>query len=162
MADDSKKTTHTQREEIYQDIIKGVDYHLVKVEPSKIDKDGLSKCIKEALEEIINHFPNEKYLYDGKAKFGVENPNLETLVKADALVKGVGAASIIAKVHKDRLMEEHAKTYPQYGFETNSGYGTPKHIQAIIDYGYTPIHRRSYKIKQLQDKEIKDSTDLLF
>jgi len=147
---------------MFNNLIEQVDYHIVVKTAEEIDKKGLSNCIKESLEEIIEHFGDEQYLYDGSNKFNCVYPKLEVLVKADAKVKLVGAASIIAKVIKDRKMIEHSKTYPEYGFETNSGYGTKKHIQAIKDYGYTPIHRKSYKVKELEEDSGKKTTDLLF
>ena len=108
-ADDSKKTTVSQREKMYDKIVENVNYHIVVKNNTEIDDKGLSQCIKECLEEIIDYFPNRKYLYDGKAKFNCTEPNLEVLAKADALVKGVGAASILCKIIKDRSMKQHHK-----------------------------------------------------
>ena len=162
MANDSKQTTHKEREKMLVEILKGVEHCTVITTAIEIDKIGLSQAIKQSLETIIAYFPNEKYLYDGNKVFGVENSNLETLVKADTLVKSVGAASIIAKSQKDKLMLEHHQEYPQYSWDTNMGYITKKHVTAIMEYGYTPYHRKSYKIKALEDKASKDTTNLLF
>jgi len=161
-ADDSKKTSLKQREDMFNDIISQVDYLVVVKTAKEIDDKGLSNCIKECLDEIIEYFPNEKYLYDGDKKFNCIEPNLETLVKGDAKVKLVGAASIIAKVIKDRKMVEHSETYPEYGFETNSGYATKFHINAIKLFGYTPIHRMSYNVKELEYWKNEQQTNLLF
>jgi ribonuclease HII len=162
-ADDSKKTTHKQREEMVDKIKSNVQHCTVIKTAEEIDEKGLSLCLKECLETIIEYFgEDEKYLYDGNKTFGVDNPNLETLVKADAKVKTVGAASIIAKHTKDLLMQQHHIEFPQYGWDTNAGYITKKHVQAILEHGYTKYHRKSYKIKELEDKEIKDKTDFLF
>ncbi|MDO9207463.1 MAG: ribonuclease HII, partial [Sulfuricurvum sp.] len=88
------------------------------------------------------------YLYDGNCSFGI--PGLKTLVKADATVPEVSAASILAKVSRDREMIELSSLYPQYGFEGHKGYGSSAHIEAIRKYGYCDIHRKSFKLKSLQ------------
>lgn len=159
---DSKTTKKEQRKRLFEKIKDKVEYHLVEIPPSRIDDMGLSKSIKGALEEIINHFGDKKYLYDGKAKFGVENENLETLVKADGKVISVSCASIIAKYHLDLKMEEFDKKYPEYGFLNNAGYATKAHIQAVKDYGFLKEHRMSYNVKELEYLKNKDTTDLLF
>lgn len=161
-ANDSKQTTFKEREKLVKLVKANTEYFTVVTTAEEIDKIGLSTVIKDSLEKIIEFFPNEKYLYDGNKTFGVENPNLETLVKADAKVKGVGAASIIAKHLKDSLMLEHHKEFPQYCWDTNAGYITKKHVEAILEYGYTPYHRKSYKIKEIEEKENQEKTDFLF
>ena len=143
---DSKTTTKEQRKELYAKIIDNVDYHMVQIPPKKIDSDGLSKCIKGALNEIAGHFLGRKIVYDGKAKFGCEYPLLKTEVKADSKVVAVSCASIIAKYNLDLIMEEYHQKWPEYNFIKNSGYATNEHIVAIKKYGYTPVHRKSYKI----------------
>lgn len=157
---DSKTTKKKQRSEMINKIKENTEYFLVFIDNTKIDSDGLSKCIKDALNEIKEHFPDRQYLYDGNKTFGTTD--IETLVKADAKVIGVSCASIIAKYTLDLKMEEFDSLYPQYGFLSNSGYGTKAHIEAIKKYGYCPIHRRSYNIKELSGLESKDQTDFLF
>lgn len=161
---DSKTTTKEQRKELYDKIITKVDYHLVRISPQNIDKHGLSKSIKGALEEIINHFPDKKFIYDGKAKFGVENPMLETEIQADSKVVAVSCASIIAKYNLDLLMEEYHKNYPNYGFDTHAGYATKKHIQSVKEYGFLEDHRMSYNVKELEEfkQSINGSSNILF
>lgn len=159
---DSKTTNKKQRKELFEKIKDKVDFHLVEIPPETIDTIGLSRGIKGALEEIINHFGDRKFIYDGKAKFGVENQDLETLVKADGKVVSVSCASIIAKYHLDLAMEKYDEMYPNYGFINHSGYGTKAHIQAIKDYGFLPIHRMSYNVKELEYLKNKDNTDILF
>ena len=90
---------------------------------------------------------------DGNTTFGIENIN--SLIKADATVPEVSAASILAKVSRDRYMIDIASTYPQYNFDKHKGYGTKAHIDAIIEYGYCDIHRKSFKIKRLEELKIK-------
>ena len=90
----------------------------------------------------------DEYLFDGNSTFGVAN--LQTLVKADATIAEVSAASILAKVTHDRDILELDKEYPQYGFAKHKGYGTALHVEMIKQYGYTPVHRKTYKIKALE------------
>ena len=144
--DDSKKLTEKRRENLYE-IVKNSSKHFIyEVNAAKIDEIGLSKSIKECLEAIKNHFgADANFLFDGNSSFGVEG--IPTLVKADAKVQAVSAASILAKVYRDRQMIEYAKVYPEYGFEKHKGYGTKAHLEAIDKFGYCEIHRRSFKIK---------------
>jgi len=142
---DSKKLTEKRREMLYEKIIQNSSYYIVSVPSSKIDTDGLSHCMQEALQNIQKHLQADTYLFDGNTTFGVSN--LQTQIKADADVLEVSAASILAKVTHDRAIREAAKEYPMYGFDKHKGYGTKAHIEAIKKYGYTPYHRQSYKIK---------------
>jgi len=162
-ADDSKKLSPKQREEMVDKVKRNVQHCTVITTAEDIDKNGLGPSIKKSLETIINYFgDDEHYLYDGNKTFGVTHPNLETLVKADAKVKGVGAASIIAKHTKDTIMINHHEEYPMYNFLNNAGYATKDHIEAIKEHGYTPIHRKSYNVKELEAWKNKQSSDLLF
>lgn len=154
-AKDSKKLTKSKRQNGYFKFQRELEYKIVVISPDMIDEFGLSKCITMALYEIINHFPNQRYLYDGKSKFGCKVNSLETMIKADDKVSLVGAASVMAKTIKDQLMVKHDRDYPEYGFESNSGYGTAKHVDAIREFGYTPIHRMTYNIKALKNNKIK-------
>ena len=145
---DSKKLSEKKREQFFIQILKQSTYHIVSFSPLEIDTLGLSCCIKNALVEIIQTLDAEQYLFDGNTTFGVQN--LQTMVKADAKVAEVSAASILAKVTRDNAIKASAKLYPQYNFTTHKGYGTKKHIELIKKYGYSPIHRKSYTIKSLQ------------
>ena len=98
--------------------------------------------------EIKAQISADRYLFDGNSRFGVDG--LETMVKADAQIPTVMAASIIAKVSRDRLMVELDGKYPQYGFAGHKGYGTAAHIEAIRTHGLSEIHRESFKPKALQ------------
>ena len=143
---DSKKLTEKKREKLYEIIKESSKYFIYKVEAKRIDEIGLSRAIKECLEAIKSYFGEEtNFLFDGNSSFGVEGIN--TLIKADAKVKAVSAASILAKVYRDKQMVEYSKIYPEYGFEKHKGYGTKAHIEAIERYGYCQIHRLSFKIK---------------
>jgi len=144
--DDSKKLTAKIREQLYEKIIKNSKYYIYEAKASKIDKIGLSKCLKEALIEIQDCFGDGYvYIFDGNCNYGESNIN--TLVKADSKIKSVSAASIIAKVYRDRQMIELDKKYPNYNFKSHKGYGTKAHIEAIKEFGYCKIHRKSFKIK---------------
>ncbi len=145
---DSKKITEKKRYQLFDTVIKSTQYHIVIKSPQEIDEKGISKCMQEALEEIKTHLNAEEYLFDGNTTFGVKD--LKTMVKADGKVPEVSAASILAKVTHDRNIITDAQKYPEYGFEKHKGYGTSPHIASIQQYGYSPIHRKSYKIKALQ------------
>jgi ribonuclease HII len=145
---DSKKLSEKKRESLFDEIIANSTYHIVRFDSSTIDQFGLSHCLSSGLREIMSAIGEADYLYDGNCSFGIAN--LKTLVKADATVPEVSAASILAKVTRDREMVELAPLYPQYGFEGHKGYGSSMHIEAIREYGYCEIHRKSFKLKSLQ------------
>lgn len=154
--DDSKKLTEKKREKLFDIIKENSFYHIVFTSAKKIDQLGLSICLQNSIKEIMENIDAKGYLMDGNTAFGIEN--LHYLIKADAKIQEVSAASILAKVSRDRYMCEIASSYPNYSFETHKGYGTKKHIEAIKEYGYTDIHRRSFKIKQLENFKIKEPT----
>lgn len=154
--DDSKKLTEKKREQLF-DIIKENSFHyIVFSSAEKIDKVGLSRCLQESIKEIMKNLDAQQYLMDGNTAFGIAN--LHYLIKADAKIKEVSAASILAKVSRDRYMCEISSKYPNYAFEKHKGYGTKAHIEAIVTHGYSDIHRRSFKIKQLETFTIKEPT----
>lgn len=153
---DSKKISEKKRELLYPQIIQNSIYHIVSFPAHAVDELGISECMSIALQEIQEHIKADTYLFDGNTDFGVSN--LETLVKADATVPEVSAASILAKVTHDREMIEFSKQYPEYSFEKHKGYGTKAHVEAIIEHGYTPEHRRSFKLKSLKGITIKSHT----
>jgi ribonuclease HII len=144
---DSKVLTEKRRDELYEQIIENADYHIVPFSPEMIDKKGLSHCLAQGLEEIMDNLKAQSYLFDGNQTFGVLGVN--TMVKADGKIPEVSAASILAKVTHDKAMIEASKAFPEYGFEKHKGYGTKAHIEAIKEHGYTKVHRRSFKVKAL-------------
>ncbi len=145
---DSKKLTAKQRERLYEHIITCSTYHRVTFSAQTIDANGISYCLREGLLEIMATLSCERYLFDGNSSFGVSG--VETQIKADASIAEVSAASIIAKVTRDREMAAFAQHYPDYGFERHKGYGTALHIQKIKEHGYCDIHRRSFRLKALE------------
>ncbi len=142
---DSKKISEKKREALYPIIIQNSQHHIISFSPQEIDKIGLSLCLSRGLESILNHLQAEVYLFDGNQTFGVLG--VTTMVKADSKIAEVSAASILAKVTHDRAIIQASKHYPNYGFEKHKGYGTKAHIEAIREFGYSPIHRKSFKIK---------------
>ncbi len=151
---DSKKLTAKKREALYELIVKDSEFHVVKFSAKQIDDNGISWCLKQGLESIMKNLKTSKYLFDGNTTFGVEG--LETMVKADGKIAEVSAASILAKVTHDRDILVEAKKYPEYQFEKHKGYGTALHIEMIKQYGYCEIHRRSYKVKALENVNITE------
>jgi ribonuclease HII len=145
---DSKQLSAKKREQLFDLIVENTTYHIVKHSAQLIDELGLSQCMKNSLEEIVATLHADKYLFDGNTSFGVAR--LETMIKADTKVAEVSAASILAKVTRDRSMVEMAKLYPQYDFEKHKGYITKLHVEKIKEFGYCKIHRKSYKVKALE------------
>lgn len=145
---DSKKLSEKKREILFDIILTNSDSKIVRFSAQQIDTLGLSACLKMGLEEIMNSLNAEDYLFDGNSKFGVSG--LRTLIKADALIAEVSAASILAKVTRDREMVQLDTLYPHYGFAEHKGYGTCAHVQAIQKHGHCEIHRKSFKLKALQ------------
>ncbi len=148
--DDSKKLTEKKREELFPMIVEQTRHHIVSFSAGEVDDLGISECLRRGLQSIQEFFGYEmNYLYDGNSTFGV--PDLQTLVKADAKVQEVAAASILAKVTRDREIVAAASQYPEYGFEKHKGYGTKDHIEAIVKHGRSPVHRRTFRIKEIDE-----------
>jgi len=145
---DSKKLSEKKREELFELIKQNSVYHIVFVDNDTIDKKGLSFAIKSALTEIKEKIAAKRYIFDGNSAFGIDG--LETLIKGDIKIKEISAASILAKVSRDRYMLQMDKKYPEYNFKSHKGYITKEHIELIKKYGYCDIHRKSYKLKALE------------
>ncbi len=147
--DDSKKLSQKKRELLAEEIKKrALAYTIVEVSEKEIDEINILEAtklgMKRALETLA--IPPQTVLTDGNMTLDISFPQ-RSVIHGDALSYSIGAASIIAKVYRDRLMDEFAKQYPQYAFESNKGYGTAAHIQAIQEYGLCPIHRRTFTKK---------------
>ena len=111
----------------------------------QIDKYGLLHATFLAFEMALSGLKNkpDKILIDGRDKFKFIIPH-ESIIKGDLKIKSISAASVVAKVTRDRIMIEYAKQYPNYGFDEHKGYGTSRHQRALNDHGACKIHRFSY------------------
>ena len=156
---DSKKLSEKKREIAYKEIIENaLDYGIGIVDAKRIDEINIYEATKEAMHMAISKL---KISYDliltDAMKLQNEKAEVIPLIKGDAKCECIAAASIIAKVTRDYILEEYDKKYPQYGFKSHKGYGTKKHIEAIKQYGIIKdFHRESYEpIKSLiKNKQI--------
>ncbi len=143
---DSKKLSAARREELCA-IIKdeAVSYGVGIVSPAVIDEINILQATYEAMRIAIGKMAirPEHILADAVTIPSVGIPQ-KGIIKGDAKSMSIAAASIVAKVERDAIMDEYAKIYPQYGFDSNKGYGSAQHISAIKEYGLTPIHRLSF------------------
>lgn len=149
---DSKLLSAKQRTEKAIVIRASADFFIVEhIGPEFIDARGVTESLQAAVRKILqkNDKAPDLILLDGKHNFLQDITSARTVIKGDMVCASIAAASILAKVERDELMREYALQYPEYGFETNMGYGTPKHIASIREYGITPIHRRSFLRKIL-------------
>lgn len=152
---DSKKMSLAAREGILADVLACGDVGHGWVEASEIDIQGLTTAMRlgvdRALSEIGAQY-NEPIVVDGNVNYCAEKfTNAQTVIRADARYPAVSAASVVAKVLRDRFMTEQAKQYPHYGFDKHVGYGTRLHRDRLLAYGPCLIHRKSYKpIRALQ------------
>ncbi len=148
---DSKKLSKKRREELF-DIIcqRALAYSVFEVDEKRIDKINILNATFEAMNGAVKGLKIKPgyVLIDGNRIKGMDIAH-ETIVKGDAKSASVAAASILAKVSRDRYMEQMSRLYPGYGFEAHSGYGTKAHIEAIKKYGVCPIHRHSFLTKIL-------------
>lgn len=154
---DSKQLSAKKREELYDIIMKeavavGVGY----ASPARIDEINILQATYEAMREAVSKLPVKPQilLNDAVTIPRVEIPQVP-IIKGDAKSVSIAAASIIAKVTRDRLMEEYDKIMPEYGFASHKGYGSKSHIEAIKTYGPTPIHRRTF-IKNFINEEQRE------
>ena len=153
---DSKKVTKKNRERLYDEIMNTAYSVSISVRNQDcIDKINILNATKECMKEC---FENSKVKPDLLLVDAVKLElceNEKAIIKGDETSYAIACASIIAKVYRDRLMEEYAIKYPCYDFENNVGYGTKKHIEAIQNYGITPIHRLSFLSKIIGENECK-------
>ena len=142
---DSKKLTEKKRNELYDKIINtAVSYSIVQVDKDTIDDINILNATKQGMKMAIKNLNIEPYIVLIDAvKLDIDQKQ-ESIIKGDAKSYNIAAASILAKVYRDRLMLDYAKQYPQYGFEKHKGYGTKYHIDALKQNGACPIHRRTF------------------
>ena len=150
---DSKKCTRISREQWNEKICKEFPFAVASVSPHVIDKKGISFATKLAVSRCLNklllkcsmfHVPCFMILLDGSLSAPLAYKNQRTIVKGDEKIPVIAAASIMAKVHRDKFMVRLHKKYPLYGFHTHKGYGTVIHRAAIQQHGLCRIHRVSF------------------
>ena len=150
---DSKVLSEKKREKLFDEIKEKSKYHIVFKSAKEIDDFGISFCLKSSILEIMEQLQefSNNFLMDGNTNFGIQN--LKKEIKADAKYAQVSAASILAKVSRDRFMDEISPLYANYNFHKHKGYGTKAHIEAIREFGRSDIHRFSFKLKALGETE---------
>lgn len=148
---DSKKVSEKRREEMFETLVayakEGTLSFCVKsVDAPTIDRVGISSAIASCVEAGVRSLadPHTSHVYLDGSLHAPKEYSQETVIDGDASIPAIMLASIAAKVSRDRVMKQLAKTYPHYGFEQHKGYGTKLHIHAIRTMGLTPIHRRSF------------------
>ena len=149
---DSKKLSAKKREKLAEEIKRVARaYSIVEVDEGTIDEINILQAtrvgMKRAVEELS--LTADMVLTDGNMTIDIAAPQ-SAIVKGDALVYSIGAASILAKVYRDALMAKFAEEFPEYGFERNVGYGTAEHIEAIREVGICRIHRKTF-VKKFWD-----------
>jgi ribonuclease HII len=143
---DSKQLSEKKREELYDEILeKAIAYGIGSVPPNQIDEMNILQATYEAMRKAIG---NLKVKPDLLLNDAVTIPHVDIkqvpIIKGDAKSISIAAASIVAKVTRDRMMGAYHQIFPQYDFASNKGYGSAKHIEAIKEHGLTPIHRRTF------------------
>ena len=144
---DSKKVTEKRREKLY-DIIKeeAISYSIAVIDQDVIDDINILNATKKGVTEVVDGLDvkPDLILVDALTHINTRGIPYKPLVKGDARCYNIAAASILAKVTRDRIMRQWDEIYPEYGFSSNKGYGTAKHIAAIKEYGLCSIHRISF------------------
>lgn len=144
---DSKKLSEKKREKLYEEITKNaVAYSVAFVEPSVIDEINIRMATHKAMQKAVSDLKvrADFLLVDGNDRIAFDGIESEYVVKGDARFECIAAASIVAKVTRDRYMVEMDSVYPHYGFAKNKGYGTKEHMLGIREYGITDIHRKTF------------------
>ncbi len=145
---DSKVLSKVQRELLAKSIYKlAAAVSLGWVTSKEVDEYGLTRAVRLAMERAVAAIKTDydQLVVDGNYNYLAENPKSHALIKADAVIPAVSAASIVAKVARDKYMTELAIAFPQYGFEKHVGYGTVAHLVALKINGVSMHHRHSYK-----------------
>lgn len=149
---DSKKMSEKARNEMFDYLKKHAHCAISIQNAERIDSIGITGALAEGVREVYNKLKNkaEITIFDGSWD-PIEEDGFYTLIDADDKVKEASAASIIAKVVHDRIMYKYAEKYPEYMFEQHKGYGTKLHREMILEYGRSPIHRKTFKVKGYDD-----------
>ena len=149
---DSKQLTAKKRQVLYDLICAEASaFKIVSVSPQEIDLINILQATMVGMQRCADEIqPSPDYLLVDGNRYPVTNIQGQAVVKGDCLSKSIAAASILAKVARDRKMVEFGKEYPQWGFERHKGYPTSEHREEIAEYGLSPIHRRSFGQKTEQ------------
>ena len=144
---DSKKVSEKKREKLYDMILEeAISYSVAIIGQDVIDEINILNATKQGVTKVVEELdvkPN-LILVDALTHINTKGIPYDSIIKGDAKCYNIAAASIIAKVTRDRIMREWDEIYPQYGFINHKGYGTAKHIEALKEYGPCPIHRRTF------------------
>lgn len=142
--DDSKKLSESRREKVYQQILDtALHIGIGQATPEEIDEINILQATKKAMRQAAEQVPADVYLVDAVTNLGLKGVEVP-IIKGDATSYSIAAASIVAKVVRDRQMIQLDELYPQYGFARNKGYGTAEHIAALKTLGPCPYHRQSF------------------
>ena len=144
---DSKKLSKKIREELYEKLVNETIYSVSIISNEIIDEINILNASKKAMINAINEVNKQikiDYVLIDAVKLDINIPS-ESIIKGDQKSASIAAASIIAKVYRDRLIEEYDKIYPYYDLASNKGYPTKKHLEGLEKYGITPLHRLSYE-----------------
>ena len=142
--DDSKKLSEARREKVYDEIMNIALYvGIGEVGPDEIDRINILEATRKAMKEAASQVPADVFLIDAVTGLGLKGKEI-SVIKGDASSYSIAAASIVAKVTRDRQMIKMDYLYPEYGFARNKGYGTKEHIEALKRIGPCPIHRKSF------------------
>lgn len=143
---DSKKLSEKTREKLYEEIIsKAIDYSVGIVDEKVIDEINILEATRLAMKKAVEglKIKPEYILVDAEKKVPIDIPYLP-IIRGDSLSISIASSSIIAKVTRDRMLQEMDKEYPEYNFKKNKGYGTAEHISAIKEHGLCKIHRKTF------------------
>lgn len=141
---DSKKLSAKKRDMLYDKIVEqAIDMHVTVISAQTIDEINILNATKRGMLECIEFLKQVDCVLIDAVKLDTDVKTL-SIIHGDALSYSIAAASIIAKVTRDRLMQEYDKQYPQYNFAKHKGYGTAEHIKLLKEFGACPIHRRSF------------------
>lgn len=144
---DSKKVSEKKREKLYDLIIEeAISYSVAIIGHDVIDDINILNATKSGVTKVVDELDlnPDLIIVDALTHINTRGIPYESIIKGDAKCYNIAAASILAKVTRDRIMREWDEVYPQYGFISHKGYGTAKHIAAIKEYGLCPIHRKTF------------------
>jgi ribonuclease HII len=157
LINDSKQLSEKQRKQCYKDILRDALWiMIISVTPKTIDKDNIYQATKNAM-KLIASYSDAKIVLTDAMPFTIKDKDIRDYVKGDSRSINIAAASIIAKVTRDHMMEEYDKEFPEYGFAQHKGYPTKKHVEALNQYGITAIHRLTFEpVKSMTQKTLFD------